>query len=163
MVRGNPMFDLGHTRTVRRLDHLLITPDSFVRAPLPGMRNATAIIHVGAAVGARFMQMTVEFGEDGYLPGSAAQRFVYVIAGEVQIDSYRLGPGDFAYIPEHEERAISARQPSRAAVIEKRYEPLQSASTPAFFTGREELIAPEPLEGDPSIEVRHLIPDKIEF
>jgi (S)-ureidoglycine aminohydrolase len=157
------MFDLGHTRTVRRLDHLLLTPDSFVRAPLPGMRNATAIIHVGPAVGARFTQMTVEFGEDGYLPGSPDQRFVYVIDGELAIDSHRLGAGDFAYIPSRANHAVSALRPCRAAVIEKPYESLESTPTPAFFTGSEKLVASEPLEGDSSIEVRHLIPDKFEF
>ncbi|HEY6251259.1 MAG TPA: (S)-ureidoglycine aminohydrolase, partial [Candidatus Angelobacter sp.] len=39
------MHNLGLTRTSRQADHLLLTPDTFVRAPLPGMRNATAIVH----------------------------------------------------------------------------------------------------------------------
>ena len=41
--------DLGHTRGSRRNDHFLLTPDTFVRAPLPGMRNATAIVHASPA------------------------------------------------------------------------------------------------------------------
>ena len=35
------MYELGHTRSVHCHNHLLLTPDTFVRAPLPGMRNAT--------------------------------------------------------------------------------------------------------------------------
>ncbi len=61
------MFELGHTRSVYRHDHLLLTPDTFVRAPLPGMRKANAIIHVAPAVAARFTQFTAEFEEGGLI------------------------------------------------------------------------------------------------
>ena len=46
------MQHLGHTRSSYQRDHLLHTPDTFVRAPLPGMRNATAIVHAGPVMGA---------------------------------------------------------------------------------------------------------------
>jgi (S)-ureidoglycine aminohydrolase len=45
------MQQLGHSRSVRQPDHLLLTPDTFVRAPLPGMQNATAAVHVSPAMG----------------------------------------------------------------------------------------------------------------
>ena len=32
-------------------NHLLLTPDTFVRAPLPGMKNCTAVVHVGPGAG----------------------------------------------------------------------------------------------------------------
>ena len=42
------------TRVARTsADHLLHTPDTFVRAPLPGMKKATAIVHVVARARAR--------------------------------------------------------------------------------------------------------------
>ena len=47
------MQNLGYTRSSRQADHTLLTPDTFVRAPLPGMSNATAIVHAGPAIGVR--------------------------------------------------------------------------------------------------------------
>src|SRR5215471_7060050 len=79
------MQELGYTRSSRQADHTLLTPDTFVRAPLPGMRNATAIVHAGPVIGAAFTQYTVEFGPGGAMPPSAVQRFLYVLEGEVTV------------------------------------------------------------------------------
>jgi (S)-ureidoglycine aminohydrolase len=157
------MYELGHTRSVRRLDHLLLTPDTFVRAPLPGMENATAIIHVGPAVGARFTQYTVEFGVNGLLGPAAAQRFLYVLEGEVQVADRTLAAGDFAFTPQGKPLPATAKQASRAAVFEKTYLPVAGKAAPKFFAGRESAIAGEALDGDSAIEVRHLVPDDIAF
>src|SRR5438874_1579650 len=121
-AKGRDMYELGHTRSVRRQDHLLLTPDTFVRAPLPGMKNATAIIHVGPAIGARFTQFTVEFEDGGVLGPATVQRFVYVLEGEVSIADRNLGPGDYAYSPGTSGAIINARTASRAAVFEKAYQ-----------------------------------------
>src|SRR5438067_6485294 len=99
-AKGRDMYELGHTRSVRRHDHLLLTPDTFVRAPLPGMKNATAIIHVGPVTGARFTQFTVEFEKGGVLGPATAQRFVYVLEGEVSIAGKNLAAADYAYTSE---------------------------------------------------------------
>ena len=66
------MHQFGHTRGARHPDHLLQTPDTFVRAPLPGMQKATAIIHVAPAAGARFTEYTVEFESGGRLQAPSA-------------------------------------------------------------------------------------------
>src|SRR6267142_979941 len=157
------MFELGHTRSVYRHDHLLLTPDTFVRAPLPGMRKANAIIHVAPAVGARFTQFTAEFEEGGVMSPAAEQRFLYVIDGELQINDQPLAAGDFAYVPAGGKLTVTARHASRAAVIEKDYQQLEDVPAPAFFTGREGRVSAEPLEGDTSLEVRHLVPDNPSF
>src|SRR5580692_3093307 len=73
------LHNLGETRSARRSDHLLLTPDTFVRAPLPGMTKCTAIVHVGPAMGAAFTQYTAEFETGGELGDTSAQRFVYVL------------------------------------------------------------------------------------
>src|SRR5580765_3824461 len=104
------MHELGHTRTVRHLDHLLLTPDTFVRAPLPGMNKATAIIHAGSAIGAQFTQYTVEFEEGGVLASAVAQRFVYVLEGELHIGTRNLSPGDFAYAHQGSTATIAAKR-----------------------------------------------------
>jgi (S)-ureidoglycine aminohydrolase len=157
------MHELGHTRTVRHLDHLLLTPDTFVRAPLPGMNKATAIIHAGSAIGAQFTQYTVEFEEGGVLGAATTQRFIYVLEGELQMGRGSLSAGDFAYVNQGSTATVGAKCASRAEVIEKVYLPLSGRSAPESFTGRESQVKPEPLDGDSSIEVRHLLPDDMAF
>src|SRR5437016_14364886 len=93
------MHELGHTRSVHRHNHLLQTPDTFVRAPLPGMRNATAIVHVAPAAGATFTQYTAEIEAGGQLAPINAQRFVYVLDGELEIRGRSLSADDYAYVP----------------------------------------------------------------
>ncbi len=61
------MQQLGFTRSAHKGNYLLQTPDSFVRAALPGMQNATAIVHTAPANGARFTQYTVEFAQAGVM------------------------------------------------------------------------------------------------
>ena len=61
------MHQLGDTRSVRRHDHAVFTPDTFVRAPLPGMKKAAAIIHAAPALGAGFTQYTAELDAEGCL------------------------------------------------------------------------------------------------
>src|SRR5829696_1974710 len=93
------MHRLGHTRSARKPDHLLHTPDTFVRAPLPGMRKATAIVHVGPAAGALFTQYTAEFDAGGELDATPLQRFLYVLEGTVSVADEELEPGGFVYLP----------------------------------------------------------------
>ena len=93
------MHHLGQTRSAHRADHILQTPETFVRAPLPGMRKATAIVHISPAVGAQFTQYTAEFEPGGSLEPAAVQRFLYVLEGEVEINGVALPHGDYAYLP----------------------------------------------------------------
>jgi (S)-ureidoglycine aminohydrolase len=157
------MHHLGLTRSAHRADHILQTPDTFIRAPLPGMQQATAIVHISPAMGARFTQYTAEFEAGGSLASTAAQRFVYVLEGELKIDGAVLASGDYAYFPAEHATTVSAKSAARAAIIEKPYQPLPGVSAPACFTGRESDIAAAPLMGDDAIEVRALIPDNPSF
>ena len=84
------MHSLGHTRSASRRDHLLQTPDTFVRSPLPGLTGGAAIVHIAPAAGAAFTQYTVEFEAGGTLSPSNAQRFVYVLSGEINLASQKL-------------------------------------------------------------------------
>jgi (S)-ureidoglycine aminohydrolase len=149
---------LGHTRSARRADHIFQTPDTLVRAPLPGMRNATAIVHVSPAAGARFIQFTVEFDAEGVIAPAPAQRFLYVLNGQLEIDGRLLSEADYAYFPQGNAAHIQSLGAARAAVIEKPYQPLATASAPKFFIGTEAAIDPQPLMGDTALEVRALLP-----
>ena len=157
------MHQLGHTRSVQRPDHVLQTPETFVRAPLPGMRNATAIVHISRAGRAAFTQYTVEFEAGGEIGPALDQRFVYVLAGELRVDAQTLPAGDYAYLPAGHPTAVAASTPSRAAVIEKPYTPLDGTAAPGMITGSENRHSPTLLGDDPWLEVRALIPDDPSF
>ncbi len=61
------MHSLGHTRSANQRDHLLHTPDTFVRTPLPGLERGVAIVHISPAGGAGFTQYTAELETGGTL------------------------------------------------------------------------------------------------
>src|SRR5271167_2262408 len=75
------MHKLGHTRSTNQRDHLLHTPDTFVRTVLPGMEHATAVVHISPAGGAAFAQYTAELELGGNLGPTSNQRFIYVLEG----------------------------------------------------------------------------------
>ena len=81
------MHNLGRTRSSQQPNHLLLTPDTFVRTTLPGMKACSAIVHVSPALGAMFTQYTAEFEGGGELGPALAQRFIFVIEGSVKVEA----------------------------------------------------------------------------
>jgi (S)-ureidoglycine aminohydrolase len=157
------MQNLGQTRSSNKPGHLLQTPDTFVRTTLPGMRGATAIVHAGPAIGARFTQYTAEFEAGGSIDPAPAQRFIYVLAGDVEVNGVTLATGEYAYFPPKADAAVSSKNGARAAIIEKLYRPVAGVAPPAFFTGRENDIAATFLMNDEALDVRVLLPDQPAF
>jgi (S)-ureidoglycine aminohydrolase len=156
------MQHLGHTRSSYQRDHLLHTPDTFVRAPLPGMRNATAIVHAGPAMGAGFTQYTVELERDGGFSLGQAQSFVYVVEGGITLAETSLLPGQYAWLPPDLSAQVTAADPARVAVIEKPHSSLNGI-VPGPITGDERRVPAKPLLGDEAVEVRILLPDDPAF
>ena len=157
---------LGETRSSLKADHLLQTPDTFIRTPLPGATGVEFVVHAAPRLGAAFTQMTAEFGKDGMLAPLAAgvQRFVYVLEGslnlEVSSGNNRLGAGQYAFLSSGIAHTIRALENARAVVIEKLYEPVaRSNSGKDFLIGDEAELTSEPLGGDPGLQVRRLMPD----
>jgi (S)-ureidoglycine aminohydrolase len=161
------MHNLGVTRSTHQRDHLLQTPDTFVRTVLPGMTAATAIVHISPAGGAEFTQYTAELEQGGSLGATAAQRFIYVLAGEAELTvdgaTHRLEPGGYAYLPAATTHRLHAAQATRLAVIEKAYVPTTRVAAPAVFIGREDAVAATALAGDEDLQVRALLPDHAAF
>jgi len=155
------MHHFGQTRSVLRPDHLLQTPDTFVRTILPGMRNAAAIVHTAPAAGARFTQYTAEFESGGILEPIAAQRFLYVLEGEADLNGASLSSGGYAWLPPGHKTPITAKTATRAAIIEKPWR--DGVEAPSCFTAHEREIAPTHLADDPALEVRSLLPDDPRF
>jgi (S)-ureidoglycine aminohydrolase len=150
---------LGQTRSVHRRNYLLHTPDTFIRAPLPGMRGGTAVVHAGPACGAGFTAYTAELESDQRLYGSAFQRFCYVLSGTVAAEGGELKAGDYAYFPEGSSSEIVARLDTRLIVIEKIYRKQGGTEPGSMFVGR---VSERPLQalfGDPDIQVQALMPD----
>jgi (S)-ureidoglycine aminohydrolase len=162
MKRGRALHNLGQTRSARRADHALLTPDSFVRAPLPGMKRCTAVVHAGPALGAAFAEYTAEFEADGVLGDALAQRFMYVLEGTVEVEARstqaELRPGGYAYFPEKFEHRVTAKQESRVVVIEKAYQRVGRIDPPELIVSSESAVTSHPLGGDPDLQVRCLLP-----
>ena len=159
------MHHLGLTRSSRKPDHLLQTPNTFIRTPLPGATGVEFVVHASPQLGARFTQMTAEFAAEGSLGPAPAQRFIYVLEGELKLEAdgkeHRLTPGGFAFLPQGAPHAVRAVRASRAAVIEKPYEHLAAGEGAAaeMVVGDEAAIAPVALMGDEGLRVRSLMPD----
>jgi (S)-ureidoglycine aminohydrolase len=161
------MHNLGNTRSANRRDHLLLTPDTFVRTPMAGMHGGAAIMHVSPAAGAAFTQYTAELESAGTLGPTSAQRFVYVLSGAADLATdasfQSLAPYDYAYIPADLPHTLTARGATRLAVIEKIYKPLAGVAAPALLVGSEAKVASTALMGDIDLQVRGLLPDQPAF
>jgi (S)-ureidoglycine aminohydrolase len=159
--------NLGRTRSSQQPNHLLLTPDTFVRTPLPGMKGCTGVVHAGPAMGAAFTQYTAEFEAGGELGGTSAQRFLFVVEGSVKVDAegkqQELGPRGYAYLPQGLSHRVTAAKASRIAVVEKTYQPLASAKLPCLILSSEDAVASHPLGEDPDLQVKCLLPDTMSF
>ncbi len=161
------MHNLGHTRSSNWSDHLLQTPDTFVRTPLPCIDRGLAIVHVSPANGAGFTQYTAELEAGGTLSPTPAQRFIYVLSGEVDLatdSSFQpLAVGGYAYVPAGLPHTLTAHHATRLAVIEKSYQPVDGVAAPGLQTGNETSIPSSALMNDTDLQVRMLLPDQPAF
>ena len=161
------MHNLGDTRSAHQRNHLLLTPDTFVRTTLPGMKAASAIVHISPALGAAFTEYTAELESGGELGETLAQRFLYVTDGSLQLQAagkdQHLGPRGYAYLPEGAAHRITSREKSRAIVIEKPYIQHSSANASGVIVGSEDSIPSTPLDDDPALQVKNLLPATLSF
>ena len=161
------MHHLGLTRSSLKPDHLLQSPDTFIRTPLPGAEGVEFVVHAAPQLGARFTQMTAEFASGGTLAPTPAQRFLYVLKGKLELKAagktHILSPGGFAFLPQGTPHTVRARSVSRAAIIEKIYEPVAGAAVPKIVVGNESAVSSVPLMGDEALRVRSLMPDGLSY
>lgn len=158
---------LGQTRSSQHSNHLLLTADTFVRTPLPGMKECMAVVHAGPAMGAAFTEYTAEFQTGGELGGATAQRFLYVIDGSVSVElngkRSELGARGYAYVPEGMPHRVIATKVSRVAVVEKPYQALKSVDPPQAIVSSEDAVSSHALSDDPDLQVKCLLPDEFSF
>jgi (S)-ureidoglycine aminohydrolase len=159
--------DLGQTRSSQQSNHILLTPDTFVRTTLPGMNACAAIVHASPAIGAAFTQYTAEFEAGGELGGTPAQRFLYLMEGVVTMElngkRKEMNPGGYAYLPQGASHRVVSAKASRAAIIEKSYQSLPPLAAPEAFISSEDSISSHALNDDPDLQVKCLLPDEPGF
>ncbi len=160
----------AQTRSVLTRSYLLHTPESFVRTPMPGLTDGLAIVHACDALGARFLQYTAELGPGGTLTQSPNQRLLYVLSGfgslTLERENYadreppvhELRPNSYAYLPPGENARFESLGDTRLVIIEKPFEPLEHHPAPALRLSHEADVEPLPLNGDPALLVRSLLP-----
>ncbi|RDI95449.1 (S)-ureidoglycine aminohydrolase [Meiothermus sp. QL-1] len=159
----------GFTRARVAANHALLTPDTFIRAPLPGWTGALCIVHISPELGARFKMYTVEMppGSTGEMSILDIERFIYVTAGQVGLEvngaRHTLPPHGYAYLPANLPHRLSAQSESRLVVFEKPYRALAGAEPPGVVVGLEPEVPGQPLMGDEALEVRLLLPDHPSF
>jgi len=159
--------NLGQTRSSHQRNHLLLTPDTFVRTALPGMKNASAIVHIGPAMGAAFTEYTVEFEPKGELGNTSAERFFYVLEGALTLGAegkwHDLGARGCAFLPEGLAHRIIAKEKSRVVVIEKPYKPIEKTEPPRLIVSSEDAVSSHALDGEAGLQVKCLLPDEPQF
>jgi (S)-ureidoglycine aminohydrolase len=161
------MHNLGYTRSSIKRNHILQTPDTFIRTVLPGMTKATAVVHVAPAAGAAFTQYTAELEVQGTLGTTSVQRFLYVTEGVADLATHTsfktLTKGSFAFLPQGAEHTLTAQEKTVLAVIEKPYEALEGKAAPGILIGHADNVASVALMGDEDLQVRGLLPDDTSF
>ena len=161
------MHNLGHTRSVHAREYYLLTPDTFVRTVLPGMKDAVAVVHISPVAGAGFTQYSAEMESGGVLGGTSAQRFIFVLEGVVELNAegkdYKLGVDGYAYLPVGVEHTVTATKKTRLAVIEKTYDPLAGVVPAKVLVGSEGSVKSVALMGDKDLQVKSLLPEDAAF
>lgn len=157
------MHHVGVTRSSLKPDHLLQTPDTFVRTPLPGADAVEFVVHAAPRMGAAFTQLTAEFSAGGVVNAGPAQRFVFVLQGdltlEVNAETHRLSEDGFAYLPQGTPHTLRAESAARAVFIEKQYLSSEEGEQAQVVIGSERDKPDVALTGDPALRVRSLMPD----
>ena len=168
-MQQRQLINLGSTRSSLKADHLLQTPDTFVRTPLPGAEGVEFVVHIGPQRGAAFTQMTAEFATGGMLAAAPGQRFIYVLEGKLDLiaagKKHVLAPGGYAYLPQGAKHTVRAKTDARAAIIEKIYEPAPDnfEERPQVVVGKEAEVTATALMGDEGLRVRALMPDGLAY
>ena len=154
-----------HARTTIRRDHAVIAPESHVPGPVPGWSGAEHVQLVAPAMGARFSMALVAMAPGGAAgpPAAGCGRAVYVLEGSASLQAggraHDLGPGGVAYLPPGEPHALASAAGARICVIDKPYAPLAGAPRGRLVVGDAAEILALPLQGDPSLRVRELLPE----
>jgi (S)-ureidoglycine aminohydrolase len=157
---------IGLTRNVVRRNYALLTPDGYVPSVLPGWTRCTPYVLISAALGARLVQIVIDFekGGGGHGETEGDELVLYVLNGRGSLNKAPLSSGSFAYVPPGTTFDFrSGANSTQVLLFRKNYEPLDGLEAPAFFTGQETDVAETPFHGNPRARLKTLLPDSPEF
>ena len=160
----------GSLRTVVRERYALLTPESFVPSILPGWSDASCIVQISGAMGAKFCQtlVTMNPGSLGGGQTGASELFAYVVEGQCTVTvgqkKNSLAAGGYVYVPPERDYLFGgATAGTRLLLFEKAYAVLEGAASPQHLIGRANDIPSQPFLGDPDARLQVLLPDQPAF
>jgi (S)-ureidoglycine aminohydrolase len=160
----------GLTRTTFRPRHAVITPDGHVGSVVPGIEGARVIAHITPAMGAGFVQCTIDLEPKGRITLEAGEieRFYYVQEGSVETTyegaSHLLTAGSYLYLPPHLAAQIAhAAGAPRLISFEKKFSGLPEATPPSPIAGIVAKVPGQPFLGNPRAMLQVLLPDAPTF
>jgi (S)-ureidoglycine aminohydrolase len=160
----------GQTRTTLRVRHAVITPDGHVASTVPGITGARIVAHITPAMGAGFVQSTIDFEPKGRARFAAgpSEYFFYLQDGSLEATfggkSHLLTAGSYLYLPPQlaAELAFAAGAP-RLVSFEKKYVASPDSKAPEPIIGLAAKVEGQPFLGNPRALLQVLLPDTPAF
>ena len=160
----------GFTRDVVRERYALRTPSGFVPSCLPGWRNATCIVQISEAMGAKFCQLLITLQKEGEGCGDTGglEFLVYVLAGRCVAHltgkRHSLSAGSYVYLPPESHFSFGQARPgTQLLIFQKRFEPLAGEAKPGLIVGHESKVPGQPFLGNEDARLQVLLPDKPQY
>jgi (S)-ureidoglycine aminohydrolase len=160
----------GFTRTAVKSRHALLTPDGFVPGNLPGWKNATVIVNISAAMGARFSQLQITLGPNSRGEGNSGplEYLIYVLSGKctgrIGERKSSLVPGSYVFIPPDTDFDFGkAGKGTHLLIFQKKYEPLAGTEKPGLIFGQAKNVPGRPFLGNKDARLQVLLPDEYAF
>ena len=157
-------------RTVVTNRYALLAPESFVASNLPGWSNATCVVQISPALGAKFSQTLITFGEKGRGVGhtNSDELFAFVVEGSCSLSAgertYSLTKESFAFVPPTMAfEFTNASNGTKLLLFQKRYEPAAESEPPEVMVSEAKNHSGQPFLGDPAARLQVLLPDTPAF
>ena len=154
----------GATRNVVKSSYALLTPSGFVTSFLPGWENATCVVLISPAMGARFCQFLITLGKEGHGRGNTGKTeyLAYVLEGSASITldakRQRLEAGSYVYIPPGKDIHFQGSN-AQLLVFQKQYKPLTGTPAPDVLVGQQNEVKGQPFLGNEDARLQVLLPD----
>ena len=159
----------GFTRTVVKSRYALLTPDGFVPSNLSGWKNCIAVVNISPAMGAKFSQLQITFGENGEAEGNTGllENFIYVLEGKCAAKigggKFNLVAGSFVFVPPEKDFYFGAVFEGTRLLIFQKVFPLAGTKKLPVVASHEKEISGQPFLGNEDARLQALLPDKTEF
>src|SRR5262245_23545371 len=157
-------------RTVVKERYALLTPESFVASSLPGWGDVTCVVQISPALGAKFSQTLITFGEKGRGTGhtNSDELFAFVVDGSCALSAserqYSLVKNGFAFLPPRTPFEIgNASKGTKLLLFQKRYEPATDSEPPDVLVSEVKSQSGQPFLGDRAATLQILLPDTPAF